>query len=189
MHRFVRPQCRSEEERGMKRGLFVVFLVLFAVAAVSGQTEHRLSVNTVPYGTVPVGSSGELFKLGFGIEETVSFIPGPFKYFGIGAGADFILLPLESENSVWAFAGSAGPVFRLPIGDRFAVHAKGSVGYYYCGPVGWELDSDVRGGLTVGRRRGSVVSDYRAVHPGRRGVLRLLFQTVQRLQFQPDREA
>ena len=146
----------------MKRGWFVVFLVLFAVAAVSGQTEHRLSVNTVPYGTVPLGSSDELFKLGFGVEETVSFIPGFLKYFGIGAGADFLLLPLKSENSVWAFAGSAGPVFRLPIGDRFAVHAKGSVGYYYCGPAGWELDSEVRGGLTAG---GGAGASFRIIGP------------------------
>ena len=114
------------------------------------------AVNTVPYGTVPLGPSAGFFNLGFGVEASASFIPGFLRFFGAGAGSSFMLLPLETQNSVWTISGFAGPVFRLPLGRRFSLFADGRVGYYYWGPGGWDAGGGNGGGLTFGGSAGGL---------------------------------
>jgi hypothetical protein len=129
---------------------------------VFSQQDHQLSVNAVPYGTLPLGKSGDFFNLGFGTEVSVSFIPDFLRYFGLQAGGDIIALPLDtgtaqSNSSVRALSGSAGPMFRFPFGDRFSVFAQGKVGYYYWGPGGgWDAGDSNGGGLTVGGGAGAL---------------------------------
>ena len=114
------------------------------------------SVNTVPYGTVPLGPSAGFFNLGFGVEASASFIPGFLRFFGAGAGSSFMLLPLETQNSVWTIPGFGGPVFRLPLGRRFSLFADARAGYYYWGPGGWDAEGVNGGGLTFGGSAGGL---------------------------------
>jgi hypothetical protein len=63
--------------------IVLIFTVIIASPAVYSQQDHLLSVNAIPYGTLPLGTSGDFFNLGFGTEGSVSFIPGFLRYFGL----------------------------------------------------------------------------------------------------------
>lgn len=144
-----------------KRFFALIALMILLSTAAFGQ-QHLLSTSALPYGTLPLGPSSELFKLGFGTEVSASFIPAFLKYFGLGLGGNFYLLPLESANSVWALGAGAGPVFRLPLGERFAVHAFGHIGYYYWGPAGWDTGGGNGGDLLF---RGGAGGSFRIAGP------------------------
>lgn len=127
----------------MKRLGLLVFLILFTVPLTFSQAGSLFSVDIVPYGTIPLGSSTDLFKPGYGLEASVSLIPGSLKYLGLGIHGNFVNLPLEIKDSMWALTGFAGPVLRIPLGKKLALHANASVGYYYYDSIGW--DSPVSG--------------------------------------------
>ena len=125
----------------------LITLIIFAVLAPAlfGQDEHILTVRTVPHGAIPVGSSTTLFNFGFGTEAGASFFPSFLGSVGIGMGADFSFLPVETADSIWTVGIGAGPALRVPLGKRFSVNAFGNFGYYYWSPIGWDT-GDGNGG-------------------------------------------
>ncbi len=128
----------------MKRLIYLIFWVFFLICLTNtslySKPMNLLSVNAVPLGTVPLGSSANLFKMGYGMELSASYMPASFKYFGAKLGSNFILLPLASTNSIWVLSGTVEPAFSLPIGDKLVLTAYGSAGYYYFNTVGWDAE-------------------------------------------------
>ena len=131
----------------MNRLLSLFILILLTSTTLFSEEENLLSISVVPYGTVPLGSSADLFKMGYGIEASASYIPAPFRYFGVKLGANFILLPLETTDSIWVVSGGAGPAFIYPMGDNLVLYANGSIGYYYFNTIGWDAVDGTGGDL------------------------------------------
>ncbi len=140
----------------MKRLLIVVLLCAAGVFPAFTQQEHQLSVYAAPYGTIPIGSSAEVFNFGGGGEVSVSFLPSFLPLLGVQAGGIFTALPLESQqSSIWSLAGFGGLVFRMPLSERLSLVASGRAGYYYWGPVGWDSGGANGGGLFLGAGAGA----------------------------------
>jgi len=138
--------------------LFVILTLIFITASGLGaEPKNMISTSITPYGTIPLGSSEELFNLGTGAEATATFIPAFLRYFGLSAGTSFMLLPLESKiNSVWTLA-AGGPVFWFPLGNRFVIHAHGRAGYYYWSPTSWDAGGVNTGSFTLGGGAGASI--------------------------------
>ena len=126
----------------MKRLSYLIFwiflLILLTNTTLFSEPKNLLSINAVPLGTIPLGSSADLFKMGFGMELSASYIPASFNNFGVRLGSNFIMLPLKSADSIWVLSGAVGPAFIYPIGERIVLSAHGSAGYYYFNTVGWD---------------------------------------------------
>lgn len=114
------------------------------------EPENLLSVNIAPYGTVPLGSSADIFNLGFGIEVSASYTPASFKHFGVKLGTNFIMLPLVTTDSIWVLSGAAGPAFMFPMSEKIVLSAFGTAGYYYFNTVGWDAANGTGGDLVFG---------------------------------------
>lgn len=152
-------------DRFGKNSLVLVLALVFSVVAgplLFSQEKHLMSVSTASYGTLPLGSSGDLFNPGFGTELSAFFIPSFSPYFGISAGGNFLYLPLESADSIWALGGGGGPVFQLPLGSRFTLYGYGLFGYYQWSPIGWDSGDGSGGSLMV---RGSAGLNFRLTGP------------------------
>ncbi|TFG62149.1 MAG: hypothetical protein E4H36_08675 [Spirochaetales bacterium] len=130
--------------------LFSFFILLITFSHVTySQQNNIFSINTVPYGSIPLGSSAEVFNLGAGIEASAFFIPSALRFVGPQIGANFSMLPLESADAIWTIAGFAGPLVRIPLGDRFALLGHGGFGYYYWNSAGWDAGGTNGGGLMI----------------------------------------
>ncbi|TFG59473.1 MAG: transglutaminase domain-containing protein, partial [Spirochaetales bacterium] len=130
--------------------LFSLCILLFIITpAIFSQQNNILSINTVPYGSIPLGSSAEVFNLGAGMEASAFFIPSALRFVGPQLGANFSILPLESADAIWTIAGFAGPLVRIPLGDRCALLGHGEVGYYYWTSAGWDAGGTNGGGLMI----------------------------------------
>jgi len=140
----------------VKRYGIVFILLVLVVQASFCEDKSILSVHAVPYGAMPLGSSSDLFDPGTRVEVSASFIPAGFRFFGIGLGSDVLLLPLASADSIYAVSGFGGPVFRLPLGQRFALFAQGKVGYYSWNSSGWNAGGDTGGALVLGGKAGGL---------------------------------
>jgi tetratricopeptide (TPR) repeat protein len=140
----------------MKKYFLFLFLIIILSLPAFSQQENQLSFTVQPSGSIPLGSSSELFKTGIGAEASASFIPDFLQIFGIESGGSFLNLPLTSANSIWLLSGWAGPVFRMPLGDRFSVYAKGRAGYYHWGPVDWDAEGSTGGGFITGASAGAL---------------------------------
>jgi len=124
------------------------FILIFVLnPTLFSEDKNLLSINAVPYGTVPLGSSADIFTFGFGIEASASYIPASFKYFGFRVGTNFISLPLATRDSIWVLSGSAGPAFMFPINEKITLSAYGTAGYYYFNTVGWDAADGTGGDL------------------------------------------
>jgi tetratricopeptide (TPR) repeat protein len=146
----------------MKRFWLALVLVVIISPAVLGETDNLLSVSTRPYGTLPLGSSADLFKFGGGIEASAAFFPAIFRVVGFGLGSNLKMLPLESSDGLWMITGFGGVTVRVPLGDRFAVLGHGSAGYYYWNGISWDTGGTNGGGFVV---KGGVVGTFRLVGP------------------------
>lgn len=128
--------------------IFLIFILTFLMSqALFSEDKNLLSINAVPYGTVPLGSSADIFTFGFGIEASVSYIPASFKYFGVRMGGNLIMLPLATTDSIRVLSGAAGPAFMFPINEKITLSAYGTVGYYYFNTVGWDAADGTGGDL------------------------------------------
>ena len=126
--------------------IFWFFILIFIISpTLFSEDKDFLSIEAVPYGTVPLGSSTDIFNFGFGIGASASYIPASFKYFGVRLGTDFIMLPLVTTDSIWVLSGAAGPAVMYPIGEKFVLSAYGTAGYYYFNTVGWDAAGDTGG--------------------------------------------
>ena len=135
---------------------------MFTSAGAFAQQENQMAVTVHPFGTVPLGSSTELFKFGMGVDASVTFLPAILQYVGVGAGFNYTNLPLASENSITVLSGYAGPAIRIPLGDRFSLFANGKAGYYYWTPVDWDAGETNGGGFIAG---GSIGALFRIAGP------------------------
>jgi hypothetical protein len=133
----------------MRRAIVVVLVVVLAVSGLSAQEESLLEVSTGPYGSIPLGSSGELFGFGGGLEATATFYPARLRLVGLRVGGNGKLLSLETSNGVWTAAGNAGVALRLPLNDRFSVAGYGGAGFYTWNAMGWQVPDDQRGASYV----------------------------------------
>jgi tetratricopeptide (TPR) repeat protein len=130
----------------MKRLLFFSLVVLTICTFVFPQeTKHNLNINAVPFGTLPMGSSSDLFNFGYGIDADAAFQPAGWKGFGIGAGAQFMMLPIQTQNSLYVISAGAGPVYSMLLGDKLTLFANARVGYYFFDSMGWDM-GDANGG-------------------------------------------
>ncbi len=152
----------------MKPSIFIVILSLlfsttlfcqqmeqiFPGPQLSRQPDNQYSYAMIPYGSLPLGSSSDVFDFGGGVDASFTFIPEAWKYFGTEAVFDYLFLPLESyaksDNAVWTVSASAGPVFRYPLNDRLSLFSGGQAGYYYWNPGGgWDADDSNGSGLVL----------------------------------------
>ena len=125
------------------------------------QVNNQYSYAMIPYGTLPLGSSTDVFDFGGGMDASFSFIPESWKYIGAEGVFDYLFLPLESysesKNTVITFSASAGPVFRYPLNDRFSLYTGGQAGYYYWNPGGgWNADDSNGSGLVLSADTGAL---------------------------------
>ncbi|MBU0955229.1 MAG: tetratricopeptide repeat protein [Spirochaetes bacterium] len=123
------------------------------------QTANRLMVQALPYGSLPLGSSAGIFTLGAGIEASATYQPSFTGNFGLKAGTAYLNLPLAatgSESAVWSISGFAGPVFRLPLGDRLSLFAEGLAGYYQWDASGWDAGENAGGGFVAAASAGAL---------------------------------
>lgn len=138
----------------MKRLSYLIFwffiLIFLTNTTLYSEPKNLLSINAVPLGTVPLGSSTDLFIMGYGMELSASYIPAAFNNFGVRLGSNFILLPLKTTDSIWVASAAVGPVFMLPVGERIVLSAHGSAGYYYFNTVGWDAEGGIGGNFIFG---------------------------------------
>ncbi|MDA3955432.1 hypothetical protein [Oceanispirochaeta sp.] len=142
----------------MKRLFFCSVLWMSISTALFCQSKDLLSFNAVPFGTVPMGSSSDLFKFGYGMEVDVSFIPAFLNHFGMGISGEYFLLPIQSSDSIWVLSGRAGPVFRMPLGDKLIIYANAQAGYYYFDSLGWDNAGNNGGSLTYSGAAGGAMN-------------------------------
>lgn len=140
----------------MKRFVLALIVIAVAGAAVSGQSAVDYSVEAAPCAAVPLGSSAELFKTGFGTGALFSFPPPALRGLALDAAIDVLSLPLATADSVWVLAGSAGPGYRLQINERLSFSAGVRAGYYYWGASGWEPDVSNVGGVLLSGSAGAL---------------------------------
>ncbi len=122
----------------MKYLFLVLLLMVLLCSALFSEPANLLSISTRPYGTLPLGTSSDLFSFGGGAEISAAFFPAGLRFFGFGLGSNLKMMPLSSENGLWTITGFGSVTARFPLGDRFAVLAHGSGGYYYWNGMGWD---------------------------------------------------
>ncbi len=144
-----------------------IFFLSLIPQEVTGAPGNMLTVDTIPYGSIPLGTSTESFSPGGGFEASVTFAPAFLRFFGLNVGADVLVLPLDTRDGIWVFSGSVGPAFMLPLGERFTLHARGTVGYYYWNPAGWDADENNDGGLSLS---GGIGASFRIAAPFTLGI-------------------
>ncbi|MBN2659314.1 MAG: hypothetical protein JXR86_19825 [Spirochaetales bacterium] len=137
----------------ISRILPVLLFLFYSVS--SGHSENIFSLDVQPFGSLPLGSSSDVFSFGGGAELTLSLFPPALGVLGFQVAGDFLLLPLVTEDSVWAVSGGIGPVLRIPLGDRIRLYGRGYVGYYYFDTLGWEKTSDASSDFTFGGGAGA----------------------------------
>lgn len=143
--------------------LFLIVLLIFCfIFPVSGKPVNLLAVSTRPYGSLPLGSSTEIFTFGGGVEASASFFPAALHFFGFGLGSNLKMMPLQSADGMWTVTGFGSVTARFPIGDRFAVLAHGSAGYYYWSGIGWDAAEVDGGGFVV---KGGLAATFRLFGP------------------------
>ena len=133
----------------MNRTGFMLIFVLLTGVALYGQSEIDYSLDAAPYATLPLGSSSDVFKTGFGTELFFSYLPPFLGGFTIDSTLNVLSLPLSSADSVWAVSGAAGTGYRFQLGDRLSLHARLQGGYYYWGASGWEPEVNNVGGFVL----------------------------------------
>ncbi len=135
----------------MKRLSYLIFwffiLIFLTNTTLYSEPKNLLSINAVPLGTIPLGSSADLFKMGYGMELSASYIPASFNNFGVRLGSNFIMLPLKSTDSIWVLSGAVGPAFMFPVNEKITLSAYGTAGYYYFNTVGWDAADGTGGDL------------------------------------------
>lgn len=135
----------------VKKILFtIMFLLLVTSFGAADEKVNQFGLSVEPKGTIPLGSSADLFKFGYGFDVSASFLPGFLEYFGLQAGLSYINQPLSSVNSINIIQGFAGPVIRYPFNERLSLYTSGRAGYYYWTPFDWDAEDSNGGGFTVG---------------------------------------
>src|SRR6056297_1218294 len=139
----------------MKRLICLALALVLIVFAVWPETPEAFTLQLVPTGRMPLGSSSELYSFGTGIGLSLAVRPLLVDSFGLKTGAEFMMLPLKSQDAVHLTSGSAGPVALFPIGSRFEVFAEVQAGYYWWYPSGWDAEGAGGGGLLYGSGLGA----------------------------------
>ena len=134
--------------------LFVLVFLIGSVFPLSGEPENRFGISIQPQGTIPLGSSSELFKFGFGGEASVSFTPAFLQLFGVQAGVSLTNLPLSSSNSINVLQVFGGPLFRYSFNNRLSIYASAKAGYYHWSPLDWDAGESNGGGFGTGGNAG-----------------------------------
>jgi tetratricopeptide (TPR) repeat protein len=147
---------KTVRRAAMHRSLLVLILLLAAGGSLFGQSAIDYSLEASPYATLPLGSSSSLFKTGFGSEVLFSYLPPSLKGLALDSSLNVLSLPLASADSIWTIAGSAGPGYRLPMGERLSIHAGLRGGYYYWGAAGWEPQVSNIGGFLLSGNAGAL---------------------------------
>lgn len=140
----------------MKRVILAMGLIMAAVAAVSGQSGIDYSIDAGPYVMVPLGSSSDLFRTGFGTGALFSYPPPSLRGVALDAAIDVLSLPLASADSIWVLSAVAGPGYRLLLGDRLSLNAGLRGGYYYWGASGWGSQVANSGGFVLSGGAGAL---------------------------------
>ncbi len=113
------------------------FLILSPLSA----DEHHLDINAVPVGTIPAGSSADLFSFGYGINAEGAFHPAGWSGFGLGLNLEYLMIPIQTEDSIYLTSASTGPAFRYPLNDRLVLFAYARAGLYYFDAMGWSTSN------------------------------------------------
>jgi hypothetical protein len=143
----------------MRALAIATLLIALAGLPACAEPENQWWVNANPIGTLPLGSSADLFTMGAGFKSSFSYVPGFTRYFGLKTGGSYFTVPLESplaEQGVWTASGFAGPVVRVPLGERFSVYADAEAGYYQWGGSGWDAGASAGGGFVAGAGAGAL---------------------------------
>jgi len=112
--------------------------------------KNLLSLELEPFGSIPIGSSSDLFKFGGGVSISGFFLPALLRFAGITLESSYFVIPLKPSNFVNTISVTAGPFLRFPIGNRFEIIPYGRFGYYYWFPVKWETSGNNGGGAALG---------------------------------------
>lgn len=142
----------------MKRLLIRASLLLFLTTV--SFTQERLntfSLSTVPFTTLPMGNGSDYFDMGYGVEAEFSYSPAVMRGFGLGLNAEYFILPLITQNSIWISSIQAGPSYIIRLGKRISLFARGGAGYYYFDAMGWDSGGNNGGGLSYGGGAGGAV--------------------------------
>jgi transglutaminase-like putative cysteine protease len=139
----------------MRRAFLCAVGLFMAVSVLATDEPGVISIRLAPAGHLPLGSSGDLYTFGSGVSASAAYQPDFLGSFGLQAGADFMMLPLQSEDAVHTASGFAGPVAQLPLGDRFDLFAGAQAGYYSWYPAGWQAEDAGGGGLLLGGSLGA----------------------------------
>src|SRR6056297_342185 len=131
----------------MKRLICLALALVLIVFAVWPETPEAFTLQLVPTGLMPLGSSSELYSFGTGIGLSLAVRPLLLDSFGLKTETDFMTLPLRSQNAVHIASGSGGPMVLFPMGSRFEVFAEARAGYYWWYPAGWNAEGAGGGGL------------------------------------------
>src|SRR6056297_583977 len=80
-----------ERGRGvcMKRLICLALVLVLIVFAVWPEAPRSLTIQMVPAGIMPLGSSSELYNFGTGVGLSLAFRPFLLDYLGLKTGADF----------------------------------------------------------------------------------------------------
>jgi hypothetical protein len=87
------------KESNMKKLPFPVVILFLVCFSIFGESEKPLSVGVKPYGSVPLGSSSELFKIGGGISVSGFYLPELFRIAGITLESNYFAIPMENSNA------------------------------------------------------------------------------------------
>src|SRR6056297_274390 len=167
----------------MKRLICLALALVLIVFAVWPETPEAFTLQLAPTGLMPLGSSSELYSFGTGIGLSLAVRPLLLDYLGLKTGADFMMLPLRSQDAVHITSGSGGPVVLFPIGSRFEVFAEAQAGYYWWYPAGWSAEGTGGGGLQYGGGLGARFCLNERIALGGKADFRYLDQLYNGLSF------
>jgi tetratricopeptide (TPR) repeat protein len=138
----------------MKRSIlaFLILTILLPALFAQDTKEHNISVNTIPFASLPLGSSADHFKTGFGFEADAAIQPAGWKGFGLGAGLGYSMIPIQSKDSIYILGFTGGPVFSMPLADKFTLFTSAKGGNFIYDGMGWDPGLSQQSGyvLTAG---------------------------------------
>lgn len=152
------PRIGSTHNPGTRITVLVMMLATLAGLSAYSEPESLWWVDDDAYGTLPLGSSADVFTVGAGAKSSCSYVPGFLRIVGIKTGGSFLSIPLDSPiagHGVWTISGFTGPVVRVALGERFSLQADAQAGYYQWGGRGWDAREAAGGGLLLTGRAGA----------------------------------
>jgi len=125
---------------------FLTLLITLFLSINSLYSDDRLVLTVDPLGSLPLGSSSDSFKFGFGGQLGLTYTFGDKGIFSAGLKSGYLYLPLAVQDGVSVVTATGGPLLSLPLSKMLTLSLGTNAGYYYWFPTGWVVPDKGNGG-------------------------------------------